>query len=63
MLSNNSCAGTQCAQGAACPGGCAQCSQVGTCSVGQCINPSLVCCPGTTTCAVSGSGRARCGGD
>jgi hypothetical protein len=61
MLSNNSCAGPQCAQGAACPGGCAQCSQVGMCSVGQCINPSYVCCSVGTTCSVSGSGHARCG--
>jgi hypothetical protein len=61
-LSGNSCAGPQCGQGAACPGACAQCSQVGTCQAGQCTSPALVCCPGTVVCSVSG-GRARCGGD
>jgi hypothetical protein len=62
MLSGNACAGPQCAQGAGCPGSCAQCSQVGTCQSGQCTMLGFVCCPTGQLCGVSGT-RARCGGD
>jgi hypothetical protein len=61
-LAGNPCAGAACAQGAMCPGACAQCSDVGVCSAGQCTQVMLTCCPSQLICSVS-NGRARCHGD